>query len=205
MLFRSDHSSYDYSLQQLQGSIASVSLLEDNQSLSQVLYTLQTFKSDHHRGMDFYADYRQKKREAFEKNLTAVRMEARELYDSNAGGIIKENASHRRVLETKKLIFAKDSDLVVCLEAVKDDNREYLDIIRDFLSTSYIKDGEAIRADNIDPAKIDQVLDTNWELAATNMRLVKRTSDLMSSLRMNLFKLVKKVVVVLCEIGRAHV
>lgn len=193
-----DHSSYDYSLQQLQGSIASVSLLEDNQSLSQVLYTLQTFKSDHHRGMDFYADYRQKKREAFEKNLTAVRMEARELYDSNAGGIIKENASHRRVLETKKLIFAKDSDLVVCLEAVKDDNREYLDIIRDFLSTSYIKDGEAIRADNIDPAKIDQVLDTNWELAATNMRLVKRTSDLMSSLRMNLFKLVKKVVVVLC-------
>lgn len=194
-----DHTSYDYTLQQLQGSIASVGLLEDNPCLNQILYTLQTFKSTYHRGMDFYADYRQKKREAFEKNLASVLSEAAELYDNNTGGIIKENASHRRVLETKKLIFAKDSDLVVCLEAVKDDNRDYLSIIKDFLTANYIKDGADVTADNIDPSKIDRVLDTNWELAAGNMRLVKRSSDLMSSLRMNLFKLVKKVVVVLCN------
>ena len=194
-----DHTSYDYTLQQLQGSIASVGLLEDSPCLNQILYTLQTFKSTYHRGMDFYADYRQKKREAFEKNLASVLSEAAELYDNNAGGIIKENASHRRVLETKKLIFAKDSDLVVCLEAVKDDNRDYLSIIKDFLTANYIKDGADVTADNIDPSKIDHVLDTNWDLAAANMRLVKRSSDLMSSLRMNLFKLVKKVVVILCN------
>lgn len=194
-----DHTSYDYTLQQLQGSMASVGLLEDNPCLNQILYTLQTFKSTYHRGMDFYADYRQKKREAFENNLASVLSEAAELYDNNTGGIIKENASHRRVLETKKLIFAKDSDLVVCLEAVKDDNRDYLSIIKDFLTANYIKDGADVTADNIDPSKIDHVLDANWDLAAGNMRLVKRSSDLMSSLRMNLFKLVKKVVVVLCN------
>ena len=194
-----DQCRYDYKLQQLQGAIAGMPILEENMLLNQVIYTLQSFKSNFGCGMDFYADYRQRKREAFEKTLTRICYEASMLYDNNVHGIIKEKKSHKRVLETRKLIFAKDSDLITCLEAVKDDNRDFLKIIEEFLLETYIKAGSEIHVDNIDPGKIDMFLDYHWDLAGQKMDNAKTTSTLMSSLRRNLFNLIKRVVIVLCD------
>ena len=73
------------------------------------------------------------------------------------------------------------------------------DLLEDFLRQHYIKDQTDVCEDNIDSGKIDLILDSHWELAAQNMRLVKKTSDLMGSLRMNLFKRVNKIVRVLCN------
>lgn len=78
-------------------------------------------------------------------------------------------------------------------------DREMLDMLQDFLVNTYVKDQAVICEENIDPAKINESLDNYWALAAQNMRVVKKTSDLMSSLRMNLYKKVHKVVAVLCN------
>lgn len=190
---------YDYQLASLGDAIAKLPLLEINGPLSQVIYQLKSFKSDYHRGIDFYADYRQKKRETFERALDNIKIEARTLYENNVLGKVKERAPQRRFLETKKLIFSPRSDLAECLDAVQQDNRDFLEIIQDFLRTHYIKDGEDIDSGNIDTNKMELVLDQAWAEAGNNIRLVKRSSDLMGRLHSNLSMQIRRVVTVLCD------
>lgn len=190
---------YDYQLASLGDAISKLPLLEVNGSLNQVIYQIKSFKSDYHRGIDFYADYRQKNREMFEQTLANIRAEARTLYENNVLGKVKERAPQRRFLETKKLVFSPRSDLAECLNAVQQDRRDFLEVIQDFLRTHYIKDGEDIDSGNIDTNKVELVLDQAWAEAGNNVRLVKRSSDLMGRLHSNLSMQIRRVVTVLCD------
>ena len=189
---------YDYKLDQLWDAVAKRPVLEENVDLNQVLYQLKEFKSSYHRGIDAYADYRQKKRETFEQTMSAIRAEARSLYENNVLSRAKERASQKRFLETKKRIFAPKGELAEYLDAVQNDDREVLELLEDFLRTQYIKEGEIISADTIDSGKLDRILDEAWEEAGGSLRLVKHSSTLMGSLRTNLTKLLRRVAAVLC-------
>lgn len=194
-----DQYSYDYSLQQLQVMLSGNQILQQEPALNKILYTLQQFKTNHHSGIDRYADYREKERASWELHLEKTRRGAKDFYDNYSSGSLKENASHRRFMETEKLLLGPDSDLSVYLKVVIDDEREMAELLEEFLVENYVKDQAAVCEENIDPSKIDRILDTHWDQAAHNMRLVKKSSDLMSSLRMNLFKKVNKIVSVLCN------
>lgn len=194
-----DQYSYDYSLQQLQAMLSGNQILQQEPALNKILYTLQQFKTNYHSGIDRYADYREKERASWELHLEKTRREAKDFYDNYSSGGLKENASHRRFMETEKLLLGPDSDLSVYLKVVIDDEREVAELLEEFLAENYVKDQAAVCEENIDPSKIDRILDTHWDQAAQNMRLVKKSSDLMSSLRMNLFKKVNKIVSVLCN------
>ena len=192
-----DQCSYDYSIQMLQGAISNFEILQKNSALNQALYSIQQFKAQNHRGIDFYADYRQKKREKFEESLSVIRAEARMLFENYCQG--KESGFHRRMIETKRIIYGEGSDIAVYLEAVKDDDREYLSLLTEFLVKNYIKDGLDIVKDNIEPEKIEAVIDKAWDTAGKRMSLYKKTADLMGSYRMNTYKQVHKMVAVLCD------
>lgn len=194
-----DQYSYDYYIQQLYTTLSNNPLLRENQPLETLIYDLMTFKSEQHKGVDRYADYREKERGTWERRLVEIRREAKDYYNNYGAGNLKENASHKRFIETTKLLLGVDSDLCQYLNVVVDDDREMLDMLQDFLVNTYVKDQAVICEENIDPAKINESLDNYWALAAQNMRVVKKTSDLMSSLRMNLYKKVHKVVAVLCN------
>lgn len=194
-----DQFSYDYSLKQLQDLVSGNRVLREIPAVDGIVYMLQQFKTEHHRGMDRYADYREKARASWEKRLEEIRREAKGYYENYSIANIKENASHKRFIETGKLLLGPHSELSEYLLVVINDDREMLELLEEFLAQNYVKDQAAICEENIEPSKIDHVLDTYWDLAAKNIRLVKKTSDLMSSLRMNLFKRVRKVVAVLCN------
>ena len=131
--------------------------------------------------------------------MDQIRHEAKGYLDNYCSGFQKENASHKRFIETYKLILGPKSDLCEYLKAVSEDSREMLEMLEDFLAENYVKDKASICEENIDPSKIDCALDRFWNKATDNIRLLKRSSDLMSSLRMNLFKKVQKVVRILCN------
>ena len=57
-----DQFSYDYSLKQLQDLVSGNRVLREISAVDGIVYTLQQFKTEHHRGMDRYADYREKAR-----------------------------------------------------------------------------------------------------------------------------------------------
>lgn len=194
-----DQYSYDYSIQQVYAMLSGNRLFANNPSLEKVVYELMTFKKERHIGMDRYADYREKERNSLEKRLLEIRCEAKGYYDNYGNGNLKENASHKRFIETTKLILGAGSDLCEYLKIVADNDEDMLDMLTEFLTSTYVKDQAVISEENIDPAKINKSLDYFWDRAGQNMRLVKKTSDLMSSLRMNLYKKVYKVVSVLCN------
>lgn len=194
-----DQYSYDYSIQQLYSMLSGNNLLRTNQYLEKAIYDLMTFKNEQHRGVDRYADYREKERGTWEKRLAEIQHEAKSYYENFGNGNFKENASHKRFIETSKLLLGAGSELCEYLKVVVDDDRDMLEMLEEFLAQTYVKDQAVICEEGIDPAKINAALDYHWELAAQNMRLVKKTSDLMSSLRMNLYKKVYKVVAVLCD------
>lgn len=194
-----DQCSYDYSLPQLQALVLGNRVLAEEPLLDRIVYTLQKFKTDYHKGVDRYADYREKERAIWEMHLEENRREAKNYYENICSGKIKEHASHARFMETKKILLGPGSDLCEYLQVVIRDDREMTELLADFLAQHYVKEQSAICAENIDAVKIDLILDQYWDRAAQNMRLVKKSSDLMSSLRMNLFKNVHKIVCVLCQ------
>ena len=182
-----DQYSYDYSAQQLYDMFKKSTLLTENQSLEEIVYELMEFKNRQKRGVDRYADYREKERGEWEKQLAKICHEAKEYYESYKNGNFKESTSHKRFLETTKLLFGADSDLCQYLKAVSEDDREMLEILEEFLADTYVKDQAVICVENIDQAKTNSVMDEFWNRAADNMFFAKKTSDLMGSLRMNLF------------------
>lgn len=194
-----DQFPYEYSLPQLQSMISASEVFREIHAVEEIAYTLQKFKTDYQAGMDRYADYREKEQALLEERLEKTRQEAKGYYDNYSSGNLKENASHKRFIETSKLLLGPKSEISEYLEIVISDNREMLELLEEFLKINYVKDQAAICEENIDPAKINRILDEYWDKAALNMRLVKKTSDLMSSLRMNLFKKVQKVISILCN------
>ncbi|MDO4327491.1 MAG: hypothetical protein Q4E24_15960 [bacterium] len=194
-----DQYSYDYSMRDLYGTISNNEVLSSDGTLSRIVYKLFLFKSDYGAGIDRYADYRTKEREVWARRLEAVRSEARSYYDNNVLGQQKENVSNRRLLETRKLIFARDGYIGEFLEAVVKDDHSSLKDMEDFLREYYIKENAGIDETNIDQTKVEQAIEESWEEAAKSMRLTKKSSDLMGRLRTNLVSAVKKAVGVLCK------
>lgn len=193
-----DQLSYDYSLQQLQTTLSGNSVLKKNPSLNNVVYTLQKFKTDNQSGIDRYADHREKERALWEKRLEKTRRDATDFYNNYSTGNFRESTSHKRFLDTEKLLFGPGSNLCEYLKVVMDDERDMLDLLEEYLLQKFVKDGASICEENIDAVKLYRVLDEYWELSGRDMNFAKKTSDLMGSLRTNLFKRIKKIVEVLC-------
>lgn len=195
---------YDHELNDLQYAlqyaIADNPLLHANTDLNQLLYQLKEFKTEYC-GVDFYADYRQKKRECFEQTLSEIRTEAKLQYQKNVLGKNSEKTAQKRFLETRKSIFDKDGDLAVYLDMVcsKDWDRTNIELIEDFLHRIYLKDGTEVSAGNIDPIKIECIVDEHWKIAAQNISIICHTSKLTGRLRTNLCKLIEKIVKILCD------
>ncbi|MDD3417266.1 MAG: hypothetical protein PHY47_25280 [Lachnospiraceae bacterium] len=194
-----DHIGYDYSMQQLQSMTKGSAVLARYTSLNKIAYDLFEFKNKVHSGIDKYADYRAKDKVNWDEKLISTRNEAKGQYDAYVLGQIVERGSHKRFIETQKLIFAKEGDLAAYLKVVVDNDNGFLDLMKEFLQSMFIKTETLIDQVNIDDDKINAFIDSYWAKAGQQMMVVRKTSDLMGSFRMNLFKRVQKVVKVLCE------
>ena len=100
-----DQFNYDYSLPQLQATVSRNSVLKEFRFVEEILYMLFEFKMTYHTGMDRYADYRKKDQNVFESSMEQIRHEAKGYLDNYCSGFQKENASHKRFIETYRLIL----------------------------------------------------------------------------------------------------
>lgn len=190
--------SFDYQMLQLMESASSFRLME-NSLLRSVMYDLLNFKRKYHCGIDRYADYREKERRDWEKRLDEVKLEAGKYYSTYVHGMIKETASHKRVIETRKMIFHANGELSTYLQGVQNDERSLLPELKQFLMNDYVKEQGEICAENIDNRKLNAVLDSFWGKAGNQMNVIRHSSDLMSHLRNNLLAALRKTVAVLCS------
>ncbi len=194
-----DHAMYDHNVHTLYSTIAGWPLLEQNTALRDLIYRMKEFKLRYHHGMDAYANYRQKDRMRLEAELQEVTQEAQKLYELYIETDAKETAHQKRMLETKKLLFNRGSNLAVLLDSVRKNERESVELISEYLMTTLIRDECSIDESNLDSQKINALIDEKWAEAGALIRLEKKSSDLMGRLRNNVFKSIQKIATLLCR------
>ena len=183
--FFSDQTRYDYQIKAFYDGIKGYSVLDQFPALGNVIYSFMEFKDAHKKGMDAYADYRAKSQAELEAEITKVRNEASNFYDNFVLSRKKENASQKRFLETKKLMFAVNSDFGFHLKAVVDGDRDMLPLTVEFLQKEFLKDDGNISEESISPDKVWDYIVGFWDKAGDNM-MYRRHADLMSRLRSNI-------------------
>lgn len=200
-LFFAGQSRYDYNLQQIHDSISGNPALSNNAALNDLIYTLRNFRTKTGFSADKYADYRSHDRIVLEKDLARLQNDAEEYYDNDFINqrMVRTKTINRRYEATWRAIFSKDSDLGAFLKAVIDDDSEMVDLARDYVSEAFIKEGMSVCADNIDPRKIDELIDSEWEKAIEQVALRMKSSNLFGSVRNNLKQHLLKDVSTICS------
>lgn len=194
-----DHTGYDYQMQQLYDGVKERQMIVQDRYLGEVIYGLLEFKEQAHSGIDRFADYKRKDMVAWEAKIAEIKSEAKGYYENYVLGKMAEQASHRRFVETKKLIFAQESEFAFYLKVVSEDARAYLAATKQYLQANFIKDETPIHVVNLESDKINRFLNEKWDEAGQHLRIARKSSDLMSSLRMNLFNQVKKALSSMCD------
>lgn len=191
--FFSNQIRYEYNIKSYYSGIKGYRLLSDYPVLSKVLYSLMDFKDSYQTGMDAYADYRFRNKAELDQRLRRTRQEAQSFYDNFVIGQKKENASQKRFLETKKLIFSADSDLGQYIKAIVDDDTGFQPLVLEFLRENFYKEDSAIEEDTIDDDKLWGYITVHWEKAGKSM-VYNRHENLMSHLRNNIISTTTKAV-----------
>ena len=194
----SDQCSYDYNIRRLQNTISGMQILTNTPVLNRIAYTIAEFKAAHNKGMDVYADYRQKEYAASESRILTIKSEAAELYANLVEAKSRESISMKRFVDAKRLLFDRKRDFAACLNIVARDDRDEIELVKVFLCDEYLVDGTPVSSVNLDEEKIDAVIKYCWDEAG-KMMTPKKNAPLMGGLYNNLFQTIKRVASLLCD------
>ena len=188
---------YDYFAHNLQDMAAGTNLM--TAALSNVLYQLMHFKKVNCKGIDFYADYRMKDQHNIEAALKQLSSEASDYIANIINKRNSEQKAQKRFIEMKKLIFDPDGDLGVYLQVIYENDASMLPMLKDYLQENILLDDQPLAANNISRQKIEALVDDAWEKAADHIRMAKKNSRLMGSLRNNILTAVTKIADLFCR------
>ena len=188
---------FDYDMKNLHGIVKNFEVVENNSPLAELIFALMNFKEAAKNGADYYADYRVKDRSKTEKRIAKLSQEAKTFLDRIKN--FKEKANNPRFIETKKILL-NGSELTNYLEYAAEEtfDEETLPLLKNYLLTTFIREGETLGVENIDVFKFDGIIDAAWEEAGNNIRR-KKNMNLVGELRSNLSNLLKKAIEILCE------
>jgi len=191
--FFSNQVRFDYKIKSFYNGVKDYDVLSKLPALSNVLYSLAEFKDEYKKGMDVYAGYHVKSQAELGREITKVRNDANSFYESYVISRKKENASQKRFLETKKLIFSVNSDFGVYIKSIIDNDRDLIPLMKDFLQTEFLKDDESMSEDSISSEKLWDYIVRYWDKAGEAM-MYRKHVDLMSHLRSNITNVTLKAV-----------
>lgn len=194
--FFSNQVRYDYNIKGLYNAIKDKSVLSEYPSLSNVMYKLVGFKEEYKKGLDAYADYKAKSVAQLDDELKRIQREAKLFYESIIVGKKIEKTSHRRFLETKRLLFNVNGDIGQYINAVVENDKEVQPLILSFVQENFIKEGNVVLEDTIDADMLWDFIMTFWNRAGEKM-IMKFSSDLMSRLRSNIVSTTTKAIQIL--------
>lgn len=191
---------YDYQMKQLyESNIQNLGIVNDCLELKNAFRTIVIFKDTIHKGINEFADYKMQDNVELEKHINEIKRKAKEFYTDKILGRVKERASQQRFVYTKKIVFDKDADIAVYLQAIIDEDKDYYPLMKDYICDTFMKDSSEANIVNIDSIKMDRFMDNAWEEAGNHMQNKMKSSDLMSSLRRNLKKSITAALDIMCQ------
>lgn len=188
----------DYGMPALHALIGTFALVKADAALTELIGDLRDFKTTVRRGIDFYADYQTKDLAVAEKNLDKI---IRDVDDYNTRfftGRLTDKTNIETFIMMEQLIFARDGDLAQIFRLIRDKaeakSADTIQLVKDFLSETYLKEDANFNAVNIDGDKVNQIIDSNWNAASDR----KNPGKLLGKLRNNITKNLERAVEIMC-------
>lgn len=199
--FYSNQCLYDYAIDSMMDSFAEDKLLVSNTDLKHLVDILRMFKKEHHCGMGKFADYKKSDIAALKAKLDIFAEKAKEqkkLASEQSYNVAITNARFGKTLE---YLFRGSSDLASFLDMIaeKEKDEAAIELMKQYLQEHFIKENAPVAVENININKIDEFIDTAWEVAGNQIRNKKKTSKLVSGPRVNLQHRLEEIGKLICE------
>ena len=187
---------YDYSAQGLRNSI---SISQQIPSLCDAYDTLEEFRKEVGWAIDIYADYRNHGVKKLKEDLDATVRHAEELYTKFVATPAREGVKFARLLETKKIVFARDGYLATMLHYIIERDNAALENERENFVNTYLNGVDQFSAKHISDTAVDKMVVDCWDLAGKNMQLKKVNATLQGDRRNNLRSNISDVLGTICQ------
>lgn len=187
---------YGYSSCGLRDSIA---ISQRIPSLRAAYDTLERFRQEAGRAIDIYADYRNHNQKKLKDALANTRRRAGELYQKFILTPARDNASFARLLETKRIVFARDGELAAMLRSVMDQDNEALEQDRERFAETYLTGPDQFTAQHIRSNAVDRLITECWDEAGKNLMMRKQNATLQGDRRNNLRSNIIDILATVCE------
>lgn len=187
---------YDYSAQGLRDSIVVTRTIP---ALADAYDTLEAFRKNVGREIDIYADYRNHGIKKLNEELDITVRRADELYTKFVVNPAREGVKFARLLETKKIVFAKDGYLATMLRHVLDRNHEALEAEKEHFVATYLNGVAQFSRKHISSNAIDDMISDSWDEAGRGMQMKKLNETLQGNRRNNLRSNISDILDTICQ------
>lgn len=187
---------YNYGAKSLHDSISAIQTIP---SLNDACETIEQFHKEAGRSIDIYADYRNHGVKQLKENLAKDVQYASELYTKFVIAPARDSAKFARLLETKKIAFARDGYLATMLHFVIEQDQAALEERKEAFVKRFLKGIPQFSSKHIDSHAIDQIVVDSWDLAGKNMQLRKANSTLQGDRRNNLRSNISDILTAICR------
>ena len=187
---------YDYTAQGLRDSI---SVCQNIPALANACDTLEAFRKETGRAIDIYADYRNHGVKKLAEDLAETTRHADGLYTKFVLTPAREGAKFARLLETRKILFHRDSYLGTMLHAIIAPDQNLLEARKQDFVDTYLGGNPQFSSKHISATAIDGLIADAWELANQNMMVKKSNAILQGTRRSNLRSNVNDILSTICQ------
>ena len=187
---------WDFTARGLRDSIA---IMRDMPILQSACDTLEEFRNLSGQAMDIYADYRNQDVGHINDELEEVVRHAEEVYQRFVLTPPREGVRFARLLETKKIAFAKDSWLSEMIRHVMERDKTALDAEQETFVNRYLNGVAQFSHKQLSGPAIDAFIEECWTQAAKRLRLQKEHTDLQGDRRNNLRSNITEMLDVVCH------
>ncbi|MBD3878933.1 MAG: hypothetical protein SR1Q5_04515 [Quinella sp. 1Q5] len=188
----------DYGVPALHALIKSFGLVKKNSPLAELIDALKNFKTEQRKGIDLYADYQTKDRNAAEETLAKVIRDAEDYYSRYFEGKITDRADNETFIRMEQNLFSRNGDWAQIFTAIKDKDEarsaDTLNFVKDFLAETFIKKNAGFDRLNIDGEKLNQFIDDKWDEACGK----KNPGKMIGRLRNNITKNLERAIEIMC-------
>ena len=177
----------------------SISVVRDIPALQGACDTLEEFRNLSGQAMDIYADYRNQDVNRIRDELEEVVHHADEVYRRFVLTPPREGVRFARLLETKKIAFAKENWLSTMVRRVMERDQNALEEERDTFIERFLNGVPQFSHKQLSTDAIDEFIEDCWTQAAKRLRLQKEHTDLQGDRRNNLRSNITEMLDVVCQ------
>lgn len=187
---------YGYNAKGLRDSIA---VCQQTPAIQSACDLLEEFRKETGRAMDIYADYRNHDVKRLLADQQQAVRQAQALYTKFVLTPAREGVKFARLLEAKKIMFAKDGPLATMLHHIIEQDQAALEEEKQDFVRRFLNGVPHFSANQISEQAMEDLIEEAWEQAGKNMQQKKVNARLQGERRNNFRSNLRDVLSAICR------